>query len=79
MSPRTPTLPPSNPFTIVYDLRAEGAWTRARKHRDYWGNLYTDATVLDNNHVALTFRPAPDSRWRAWEKVRKSWIMEDMA
>jgi hypothetical protein len=63
-------------FTILYDLRDAEAWARAHRHRNLWGKLYTDIHVLDNDHVLLTFRPAPDPSWRAWEEVQKSWILE---
>jgi hypothetical protein len=78
MSPRKATLPPTEPFTIVYDLRDPDAWKRARRHRAFWGRLYTDIAPLDNDHVALTFRPSPDTRWRAWEEVRRGWIYRDL-
>jgi hypothetical protein len=65
------------PFSIVYDLRDRAAWTKAHRDRSYWGKLYTDLCILENNHVALVFRPAPDSRWRAWEGVRRGWILKE--
>jgi hypothetical protein len=60
---------------IVYDLGVAGAWQAARRHRASWGKLYTDIHALDTDHVALVFRPAPDERWRAWERVRLRWIL----
>ena len=66
-------------FTIVYDLRDPQAWMKAHRDRNYWGKLYTDIDVLDNDHVILSFRPAPDKRRRAWEQVRKRWILEGVA
>jgi hypothetical protein len=65
-------------FAILYDLRDPDARKRAHGHRNYWGKLYTDIHALDNDHVLLSFRPAPDPRWRAWENVRRRWIMEDL-
>jgi hypothetical protein len=65
----------AEPFTIVYDLRDDRAWAQAHQDRHAWGKLYTDIHALDNDHVALTFRPAPDPRWRKWEEVRKGWIL----
>jgi hypothetical protein len=62
---------------IVYDLRDPDAWEAARRHRNYWGKLFTDIHCLDNDHVVLVFRPAPDERWRPWEEVRLGWILED--
>ncbi len=55
------------PLLRVYDLRDVGARQPA----------HTDVHVLDSDHVALVFRPAPDERWRAWEAVRLEWILED--
>jgi hypothetical protein len=66
-------------FTLVYDLRDHDAWARAYRHRGYWGKLYMDIDILDNDHVVLTFNPAPDSRWPPWEEVRKRWILEEAA
>ncbi len=65
------------PLLRVYDLRDPGARQQAHYHRNLWGRLYTDVHVLDSDHVALAFRPAPDERWRAWEAVRLEWILED--
>ncbi len=67
------------PLLWVYDLRDPDAWGQAHRHRGFWGKLYTDVHTLDLDHVALVFRPAPDERWRAWEAVRLSWILEDEA
>jgi hypothetical protein len=64
-------------FAIVYDLRDPAAWERAPLDRRFWGHLYTDIHALDNDHVALVFRPAPDPRWQPWEEVRRSWILEE--
>lgn len=61
----------------IYDLRDPGTRDEARRHRRLWGRLYTDIHVLDNDHVALVFRPAPDERWRPWERVRLRWILEE--
>ena len=67
------------PLLRVYDLRDPDAWRQAHRHRGFWRKLYTDIHVLDEDHVVLLFRPAPDERWRAWEKVRMGWILEDEA
>jgi hypothetical protein len=67
------------PLVRVYDLRDPTARQAARRHRSFWGKLYTDIHVLDADHVALVFRPAPDERWRAWERVRLRWILEERA
>jgi hypothetical protein len=66
-------------FTILYDLRDPEAWKQAHRHRNWWGKLYTDFYALDSVHVLLVFRPADDPRWRPWEEVRKSWILESAA
>jgi hypothetical protein len=76
--PRTPTLPPTEPFSILYDLRDPDALDQSRKHRRFWGLLYTDIHYLDNDHVLLTFRPAPNRRWQPWEEERKGWIFRDL-
>jgi len=62
---------------VVYDLRDPGAWQAAHRHRAAWGRLYTDIHALGYDHVALVFRPAPNQRWRAWELVRLSWILNE--
>jgi hypothetical protein len=62
---------------VVYDLRDPDAWQAARRHRDMWGRLHTDVFWLDGEHVALCFRPAPEQRWRPWERVRLEWILEE--
>jgi hypothetical protein len=58
----------------IHDLRDPDAWQAAHRHRGYWGKLYTDIYALDEDHGALVFRPAPDERWRRWERVRLRWI-----
>ncbi len=70
---------PAATFVVTYDFRVLDAWEQANIHRSMWGKLYTDIAILDNDHVALTFRPAPDPRWRPWEEVRKSWILKGAA
>jgi hypothetical protein len=65
-------------FELLYDLRYPAAWKQAHKHRQLWGKLYKDVYVLDTGHVLLISRPAGE-RWRPWEEVRKSWIMESTA
>lgn len=70
--------PPAE-FSIVYDLREPGAWRRARRARHYWGVRYTRVDMVDDDHVILTFHPAPDRRWARWEEVRKGWILREAA
>jgi hypothetical protein len=65
------------PLVRVYDLRDPAARQASHRHRGFWGKLYTEIHALDNDHVALVFRPAPDERWRAWERVRLRWILEE--
>ena len=65
------------PLLRVYDLRDPGARQRAHYHRNLWGRLYTNVHVLVSDRVALVFRPAPDERWRAWERVRLRGILEE--
>jgi hypothetical protein len=62
-------------FSVVYDLRDPGVWEAAHRDRASWGRLYTDIHALDYDHIALVFRPAPDERWRDWERVRLGWIL----
>jgi hypothetical protein len=69
----------SVPLVRVYDLRDPAARQAAKRHRSFWGKLYTGIYPLENDHVALVFRPAPDERWRKWEKVRLGWILKDGA
>jgi hypothetical protein len=64
------------PLALVYDLRDPGAWDEACRHARLWGRLYTDLHRLEDGHVVLVFRPAPDKRWREWERVRLEWILD---
>jgi hypothetical protein len=66
-------------FAILYDLRAEEAWRKAHRDRAFWEVNYTDIYFLDDNRIVLFFRPASDPRWRAWEEVRRSWILGEEA
>jgi hypothetical protein len=61
---------------VVYDLSNPDAWEAARRHRGFWGKLYTDIHPLDYDHVALVFRSG-GGRWQAWEQVRLEWILKD--
>ena len=61
---------------MVYDLSAPDIWEAARRHRALGGKLYTDAHALDMDHIALVFRSAGE-RWRPWELVRLSWILDE--
>jgi hypothetical protein len=63
---------------VVYDLRDPAAWRAAHHHRSLWGRRYTDIVALDYDHVLLVFRPAPDQRWRPWERVRLGSILEQL-
>jgi hypothetical protein len=65
------------PLVRVYDLRDPAARQASHRHRGFWGKLYTEIHALDSDHVALVFRPAPDERWRAWERVRLGWILRE--
>jgi hypothetical protein len=62
---------------VVYDLRDPAAWQAAHRHRATWGRLHTDIVALDYDRVLLVFRPAHDCRWRPWELVRLSWILNE--
>jgi hypothetical protein len=63
---------------VIYDVRDAAARQSAHRHRSFWGKLYTDIVALDYDHILLAFRPAPDLRWRPWERVRLQWIREDL-
>ena len=65
-------------LTIAYDLSVPGSWDMACRHARWWGRLYVELFALDNNHIIVTFTPAPDPRWREWEAVRLGWILEDL-
>jgi hypothetical protein len=66
-------------LAIVYDLRDPGAWDAARRHRRLWGQLYVDVHHLGEDAiVVLSFRPAPDPRWRDWEATRLEWILDEL-
>lgn len=62
-------------FTIIYDLRDASAERKSHRDRSLWGKLYTDIHTVDNDHIALVFRPA-GPRWARWEEVRKRWILD---
>lgn len=64
------------PLIRVHDLRDSDARQAAHRHRGFWGKLYTDIHLLDTEHVALIFRPAPDEHWRPWEAARLRLIMD---
>jgi hypothetical protein len=63
---------------VVYDIRDDGGWRTANRHRNYWGKTHTRVCYLEENVVVLAFRPAPDSRWRPWESVRQSLILGEL-
>jgi hypothetical protein len=65
-------------FTVLYDLRDAEAWRKAHRDRSLWGKFYTDIHPLDNDHIALVFRPAGPRRAR-WEEVRRQWIVQEVA
>ena len=68
----------SHGFAIIYDLRDPLAWQAAHRHRNYWGKTHAHVHYLEEDVVVLAFRPAPDQRWRPWERVRQSWILEEL-
>jgi hypothetical protein len=63
---------------VLYDLSDPDAWEAARRHRAYWGRLYTDVFSLDLDRIVLVFRPAPDEDWRGFERIRLQWIFEEL-
>ncbi len=64
-------------LTVAYDLRDPDALEQAKRHRRVWGLLYTEVTLLDEDHVALTFRNG-GPLWSTWEAVRLGWVLEDL-
>ena len=63
---------------VVYDIRDDDGWRTANRHRNYWGKTHTRVHYLEENVVVLAFRPAPDSRWQAWEQKRSEWILGEL-
>ena len=41
----------------VYDLRDPEALAQASTDRDAWGRQWTEIHILDNDHVAIEFKP----------------------
>jgi hypothetical protein len=66
-------------LTVAYDLGDSAAWGEACRHARLWSRLYVDTHSLDKQRVVLVFRPAPDERWRDWERVRAQWILGELA
>jgi hypothetical protein len=64
-------------LVVVYDIRDVAGWETAIRHRNYWGKTHTRVHYLGENVVVLAFHPAPDCRWRPWELVRLSWILDE--
>jgi hypothetical protein len=62
---------------VVYDIGDAAGWETANRHRNYWGKTHTRVHYLSDDRVLLVFRPAPDERWRPWELVRLSWILDE--
>lgn len=48
--------------SVHTDLRDADACAMAHRHRNFWGKLYTDIRILDNDHVVLVSRPASHPR-----------------
>lgn len=42
---------------VVYDLRDPDQWAGARRDREAWGRERSEIYALDNDHVAVEFRP----------------------
>ena len=73
------TIAQTHPLVVIFDLRDPGAQTKARRCRALWGRRFSDITVLDNDHVALTFRPSPNrERWETWEWGRMAWVLREL-
>jgi hypothetical protein len=65
-------------LTIAYDVSSPAGLEVARRHRSWWGILYTDVSLLNDDTAILEFRPSPQLWWREWEAVRLGWIFEDL-
>ena len=48
---------PRTGIIVVYDLGESGSWEQAREDRATWGKELTEIHRLDNNHVAIEFKP----------------------
>lgn len=48
---------PRTGIMIVYDLKDPASWEQAREDRAAWGKELTAIYTLDNNHVAIVFKP----------------------
>ena len=68
-----------NELVVIYDVSDDAAWESARRHVRWWGRLYVDAYDVAPEKVVVLFRPAPDPRWREWERCRAEWIAKDLA
>jgi hypothetical protein len=42
---------------VVYDLEDPDSWEQAHEDRAAWGKELTEIHTLDNNHVAIVFKP----------------------
>lgn len=68
----------AGPFELRYDLSVPGEDNRAARAVGNWGRLHIRKSFDPQTRVlTLRFVPHPDDRWRPWEKVRKSMILED--
>jgi hypothetical protein len=48
---------PRTGIVVVYDLGDPDSWEQAREDRGAWGKELTEIHRLDNNHVAIEFKP----------------------
>jgi hypothetical protein len=51
-----PTAPRTG-IVVVYDLGEPGSWEQACEDRAAWGKELTEIHTLNNNHVAIEFKP----------------------
>jgi hypothetical protein len=65
-------------MAVVYDLSVPGTWERACFHARQWGRLYSHLADIGANRIVFIFHPAPDPRWREWERVRERMILSDL-
>jgi hypothetical protein len=52
-----PTLPLGSARITVYDLRDPPAQEQASTDLYAWGRQWTEIHILDNDHVAIEFKP----------------------
>lgn len=52
-----PAPPEGSGRVTAYDLRHPEAWAQASTDLNAWGRKWTEIHPLDNDHVAIAFKP----------------------